>query len=205
MGFLCVDTYSLYQGIKKKKSLYSKVIKQNGKLLSKTDKTPSNRDNYELGTLDSNGEIVQLAEEEDNIINRIEKKAYKSREALKQNSGITSHNHNDLDEWVDKILDDETLSQLERYRKEFAHRLDSLDRLKRELNNSQPQDIKEMLDTVSKALNSYYKCFQNLLGYTKSQRYIRIRGLRYDSLSRLKLADSISRKEKAKNKQDTST
>ena len=102
-------------------------------------------------------------------------------------------------------MDDEILSQLNKYRKEFAHRLDSLDNLKRELDNRQPQDIEEMLDTVSKALNSYYECFQNILGYTKSEHFLGITGLEYDSLSRLELAESILRRKKAKDCEDAST
>ena len=92
------------------------------------------------------------------------------------------------------ILDNEILSQLAEYRKEFAHRLDSLDNLKRELDIRQPDDIKEMLDTANAALNSYYECLQNILGYTTSQHYLGVKGLRYDSLSRLKLAASILEK-----------
>ena len=207
VGFLCVDTYSLYQGIEKKKSLYSKIIRQNGKILSKVDKTPSNRDNYEfLGMIDSDGEMRPFTlEEKNDFINRHDEEAYKSREALKRNFGINSHKHNDLDEWMNKILDDEILSQLAKYRKEFAHRLDSLDNLKRELDNRQPQDIEEMLNTILKALTSYYECFQSILGYTKSQHYLGVKELRYDSLSRLKLAESILRREKAKDYEDPST
>jgi hypothetical protein len=207
VGFLCVDTYSLYQGIVKKKSLYSKIIKPNGKLLSKTDKTPSDRNRYEfLGCFNSDREIRPFTmEEENDFIEKREEEAYKCREALKKDSGITSHQHNDLDEWINKVLDDRILSQLERYRKEFAHRLDSLDNLKRELEIRQPQDIQEMIDTVSVALNSYYKCFQNILGYTKSSHYLGVKGLRYDSLSRLKLADSILKKDKPQDYEDPST
>ncbi|MEM8723259.1 MAG: hypothetical protein AAGE84_28900 [Cyanobacteria bacterium P01_G01_bin.39] len=138
-------------------------------------------------------------EEEDNFIKKREAEAYRSREALKKDSGITSYKHDDLDEWKNKILslDDGILSQLAQYRKEFAHRLDSLDNLKRELDVRQPQDIEEMLNTVSAALNSYYECFQNILGYTTSQHYLGVKGLMYDSLSRLKLADHILRKRKS--------
>jgi hypothetical protein len=194
VGFLCVDTYSLYQGIEKKKSLYSKIIQQNGKLLSKTDKTPSDRNRSEfLGCFNSDEEMRPFTmEEENDLLEKMDEEACKSREALKKDSGITSHQHNDLDEWMNKVLDDKIFIQLQKYRKEFAHRLDSLDNLQRELEIRQPQDIQEMIDTVSVALNSYYKCFQDILGYTRSQHYLGVKGLRYDSLSRLKLADSIN-------------
>ena len=96
-------------------------------------------------------------------------------------------------------MDDEILSQLDKYRNEFAHRLDSLDNLKRELQNRQPKDIEEILNIINTALNSYYKCFQNILGYTKSQHYLGVTGLEYDSLSRLKLAESIIKKKKLNN------
>lgn len=207
VGSLCIVTYSLYQGIEKKKSLYSKIIKQNGKLLSKTDKTPSDRNTYHfLGVFKSNGEMRPFTlEEENNLIEECEEEAYKSREALKRDSGITSHKHIDLDEWKNKILDDKILSQLAQYRKEFAHPLDSLDNLKRELQIRQPKDIEEILNTVNTVLNSYYKCFQNILGYTKSEHYSGVTGLEYDSLSRLKLADSIIEKEKAADFRKSST
>jgi hypothetical protein len=207
VGFLCVDTYSLYQGIEKRKSLYSKIIKQNGKLLSKTDKTRSDKNTYEfLGCFNSDEEIRPFVMEEKNdFIEKMEEKAYKCREALKKDSGITSHQHDDLDEWINNVLDDRILFQLEQYRKEFAHRLDSLDNLKRELEIRQPQDIEEMIDTVLVALNSYYKCFKNILVYTRSQHYLGVRNLRYDSLSRLKLADSILKQEKPQDYEDLST
>lgn len=205
VGFLCVDVYSLYQGIEKKKSLYSKVIKQHGKILSKTDRTPRDRNTYSfLGTIDSE-EIKRefTSEEENDFIKRLEQEAYNSREKLKLESGITSHKHEDLDQWVNKILDDETLLKLSQYRKEFAHRLDSLENLKRELQFRDPQSIQEMLNIVSVALNKYSKCFQTILGYTKSQQYSGIKGIKYDSLSRLKLADKIIRQRKA-NKENSS-
>lgn len=198
VGFLCVDTYSLYEGIEKRKSLYCQIIKNNGRLLSKTDKTPSDRNTFEfLGFIDSNLEERPFTlEEKNDFIKKYEEEAYKSREALKRDSGIISHKHNDLDEWKNKILDDEILSQLDKYRNEFAHRLDSLDNLKRELQNRQPKDIEEILNIINTALNSYYKCFQNILVYTQSQQYLGVKGLKYDSLSRLKLAESIINEEK---------
>ena len=204
---MCVDTYSLYQGIAKKKSLYAKVIKQNGKLLSKIDKTPSYRDTYTSSYIvSSDGRKRPLTQDKKNHLNnRSERKANESGEALKQNYGITSHKHDDLDKWISKIPDDGILPKLEQYRNEFAHRLDSLENSKRELQNRQPQNIEEMLDTISEVLNSYFQCFQNLLSYTTSQHYMGIEGLRYDSLYRLKLADNLFRTEKSKNNQNSST
>ena len=157
--FLCIDTYSLHQGIEKKKSLYSKVIKQNGKLLSKIDKTPSERNTFtSLGTIGSDGIKRPFSSEEENdFIEQFEQEAYNSRKELRNNSGITSHKHDDLDEWINKIIDDETLSQLAQYRKEFAHRLDSLENSKRELPNREPHShsIEKMLDIVSIVLTKY--------------------------------------------------
>ncbi|MDJ0727732.1 MAG: hypothetical protein QNJ38_21735 [Prochloraceae cyanobacterium] len=117
VGFLCIDTYSLHQGIEKKKSLYSKVIKQNGKLLSKIDETPSDRNTFTfLGILGFDGVKKPFSPEEENdFIEQFEQKAYNSRKKLRNNSGITSHKHDDLDEWINKIIDDETLSQLAQY------------------------------------------------------------------------------------------
>ncbi len=204
VGFLCVDTYSLHQGIEKKKSLYSKVIKQNGKLLSKIDNTPSDRSTFTfLGNIDSDGvERPFSSEEENDFIEQFEQEAYNSRKELRNNSGITSHKHDDLNEWINKILDDKILSQLDQYRNEFAHRLDSLENLKRELPIRHPQSIEsieQMLDIVSIVLTKYNDRFQTILGYTKSQHYLGVKGLKYDSLSRLKLADSMIQRKKLNN------
>ena len=203
VGFLCVDTYSLHQGIEKKKSLYSKVIKQNGKLLSKIDNAPSDRSTFTfLGNIDSDGvERPFSSEEENDFIKQFEQKAYNSRKELRNNSGITSHKHDDLNEWINKILDDKILSQLDQYRNEFAHRLDSLENLKRELPVRHPQsiEIEKMLDIVSIVLAKYNECFQSILGYTNSQPYLGFKGLKYDSLSRLKLADYIIKRKNSNN------
>ena len=58
-----------------------------------------------------------------------------------------------------------------------------------------------MLNTVSTALDSYYKCFQDILKYTKSQHCLGVRGLQYDSPSRLQLADSILKRKKVEDYQ----
>ena len=64
--FLCIETYSLHQGIEKKKSLYKKVIQQHGVILSKVDKTPINRDNIEfLGIVESDGKQRDATNDEE--------------------------------------------------------------------------------------------------------------------------------------------
>ncbi len=194
VGCLCIDTYSLHQGIEKKRSLYSKVIKNNGKLLSKVDETSRDIKRYTFSYIFcSDGKREFTPEEQREFIERSEERAYKARKESRDNSGITSCKHEDLDEWVDQIQNDTTLSQLDQYRNEFAHRLDSLDNLKRELQfESLNERIKEILDTISVVLVKYNKSLNNILGYTKSQHCLGIPGFEYDSLSRLKLWDSCS-------------
>lgn len=165
------------------------------------DETTSDRNKFTfLGIIDSDGVTKPFSSEEENyFIEQFEQEAYNSRKELKNNSGITSHKHDDLDEWINKIIDDQTLSQLDQYRNEFAHRLDSLENLKRELQIRPPQSIEKMLDILSIVLAKYNECFQSILSYTKSQHYLGVRGLKYDSLSRLKLADSMIKRKKLNN------
>ena len=56
---------------------------------------------------------------------------------------------------MDAVVDRDQVRKLEAYRKEFAHRLDSLDNLKKELQMHHPHSMKEMLDVVASILESY--------------------------------------------------
>jgi hypothetical protein len=190
--FLCIEVYSLHQGIEKQRSLYSKVIKQNGKLLSKVDKSPGDEGTYMfLGVIGSHGKRNFTTEEKNNLIDEVEKEAYKSRKKLRDNFGITSHKHNEIDEWLNQILDNDVLAKIAQYRKEFAHRLDSLDNLKSELDIGSPDGVEQILDVVSIVLNTYNCCLQNILVYTRSELFLGVENFKYDSLSRLKLAESL--------------
>ncbi|MEN9520464.1 MAG: hypothetical protein RLZZ381_3052 [Cyanobacteriota bacterium] len=194
VGFLCVDTYSLHEGIEKKRSLYARVIKNNGKTLSKVDKPNINdvKENYDISMVNR----PCTEEEKNTLIEMSEKENYEQRKQSRDLDGITSSEHSKLDEWVNQILDKEVLSELENYRNEFAHRLDSLDNLKRELLDGNPKCIHKMLDVVLKVLTEYEQSLQNILGYTKSLHCFGITNFHYDSLSRLKeyeLGQSISK------------
>lgn len=187
MMFLCIETYSLHQGIEKKKSLYKKVIQQHGEILSKVDKTPINRDNIEfIGIVESDGKQRDATnDEEDEFYELFNEKAIKSREELRNNYGISSKKHEDIEEWLEQLPNKDVIDQLEIYRDDFAHRLDSLDKLKRELEPPNPQQIEKMINTVSTVLEIYKNCLQKIIVYTTSEPFLG-RKLIYDSLSRLK-------------------
>ncbi len=193
--FLCVDAYSLHQGISKKRSLYSKVIRQNGKLLSKVDKTPRDRNAYMfLGVIGENGKVDTTSEWEDQLIQGMEKKAYEDRKKTRDDFGISSQKHNEIDEWLDRILDKDIESRLNSYRDEFAHRLDSLEKMMLEIKAvNKPDALEHMLDTVLSALNAYQHALQKILLYTKSLQYQGVGNFEYGSLSRLKLANRYSK------------
>lgn len=200
VGHLCVDVFSLHQGISKKKSLYSQTIKNSGNILSKVDKIPSDPDSYIfVGIAMPDGSIEEFTEQDKKYaIQQAEREHIKSKKELRDRKGITSSKHKDLDQWLDKILDNEIITELAEYRKYYAHRLDSFDNLQRELEFKQPQDIEKMLDNVSAVLVAYKKCLQNILSYTRSEYYLGRNGIRYISLSHLMLAKRVLRKKQRK-------
>jgi hypothetical protein len=182
--FLCIEVDSLHKGIEKKSSLYSKVIKQHGKLLSRVDKTPINENSImwvELQEFSS--------EEKSHLIKGIEERAYTSRKEVRDAYGITSHKHDELDDWLSQLSDSDTLSKLADYRDTFAHRLDSLKNLKLELAPVSIAEVKQMLDVVSSVLNTYKFHLEKILLYTTSAQHMGIKNFQYDSLSRLELAE----------------
>ncbi|MDD1413622.1 hypothetical protein MEN41_02800 [Dolichospermum sp. ST_con] len=187
--FLCIEVYSLHEGIAKKRSLYSKVIRQNGKLLSQVDKTPGDENSYQcLGIIGSHGKRDCTTEEKNDMI---QKEEYKNREEIRDNSGITSHNHDEINEWFNQVLDEDILSTLNEYRQKFAHRLDNLENLKLEQNIGSPDNVEKILDVVSTVLDKYKCCFQDIIVYTRSELFTGFDHFEYDSLSRLKLALSL--------------
>jgi hypothetical protein len=196
VGFLCIDTYSLHEGIAKKRSLYARVIKNNGKTLSKVYKPNINdvRENYDISMVDR----PCTEEEKNTFIKMREKENYELRKQSRDLVGITSSEHSNIDERANQILDERVLSELENYRNEFAHRLDSLDNLKRELpcRKPKPKCIQKMLDVVLKVLTEHEQDLQNILSHTNCPVYLAKPNFHYDSLSRLKqyeLGQSISK------------
>ncbi len=186
--FLCIDTYSLHQGISKKKSFYSKIIKQYGNQVVKTDKsaTVASEELIHLGILGDSGMEEASADYLNYFIEAANKRAVSSRETLRKAVGVKSNQHSDMDEWMSKVADEEQIKKLSAYRKEFAHRLDSLEKLKKEFGVHHPHRMKEMLDVINSILSSYKVCFRDILAYTSSISYSGATGLRYDSILRIK-------------------
>ena len=196
---LCVDTYSLHRGIAQKKSLYLNVIKQQGKLLSKVNKTPLERDRNNLSWIGDDGKERECTKEEaDWMTKKFEKYVYESRKELRDSGGITSYKHEDLDRWMSRVVEDNVVAQLASYRDDGAHRYDSLKKIKQQPEAPNPKLIREMLNTVQTILESYEKSLQTLLGYTKSQYYTGLECYKYDSLSRLKLADKVIKQRRSR-------
>jgi hypothetical protein len=77
------------------------------------------------------------------------------------------------------------------FREDFAHRLNTLEKLRRELYPSNPNEIENILNILLNVLCKYRNFLQNILGYTKSNKHSGIIDFEYDSLSRLKLSESI--------------
>lgn len=184
--FLCIDVYSLYQGVQKKKSLYARVIKNCGEALMKVDESTVDPDTFtDIGMLTSGGWRESSDEEKKERLQSISKEELRSRKEMRDNVGPKSYRHPEMDEWRDSILESETVSKLQQYRDKFAHRLNSLDNLKEELMVNSSNSIKDMLNTVCDLLNSYKSCFQDVLGYTTSDYYEGIE-TEYISLSQMK-------------------
>jgi hypothetical protein len=189
--FLCIEVDSLHKGIEKKRSLYSKVIKQNGNLLSRVDKTPMDENSIMWIDATTSGKEIQefSAEEKNCYTKKMEESEYTSRKEVRDAYGITSPKHDELDDWLSQLSDDETLSKLADYRDAFAHRLDSLEKLKSELAPVSIAEIKQMLDVVSSVLNTYKSCLTKILLYTTSEHCMGSTDFEYDSLSRLEFAE----------------
>jgi hypothetical protein len=178
--YLCVDVYSLHQGISLKKSLYKRIIKNNGSILSKVDKT----EHYKAEDIITSPETTDKERVE--AAKFANQEGLQARKSLQQNSGITSPKDCDLDQWLESIQDEGLVQELNSFRQEFAHRLDSLDNMDRELKLPSYEDIDQRLSVVSKVMENYKKRLQDILGYTNSTLYEGYVGIEYDSISRLK-------------------
>lgn len=184
--FLCIDVYSLYQGVQKKKSLCAREIKNDGKAFMKVDKsTIDPKATIYLGHFNSGGRREPSDEEKEEHRQTLSEKALKAREEIKDNVGPKSCRHPEIDEWINSFADEETVEKLLNYRKKFAHRLDSLDNLKEELMVSNPSSIEDMLNTVGDLLSSYKSRFQDILIYTTSNCYEGLK-IKYTSLAQMK-------------------
>ncbi|NJM76737.1 MAG: hypothetical protein HC852_14290 [Acaryochloridaceae cyanobacterium RU_4_10] len=186
--YLCVDAYSLHEGISKKKSLYSKIIKNNASTLSKVDKTEySTAENIiHLGHFASSGKREATHKEKVESAKEINRISFQSRKDIKEDSGITSSKHCDLDQWLEGIQDEESVRRLHDFRHDFAHRLDSLDNIVKELELPGYENIDQRLSVVSTVIEDYKRRLQNILVYTTSCCHEGFVGIEYDSISRLK-------------------
>jgi hypothetical protein len=75
----------------------------------------------------------------------------------------------------------------------YAHRLNSLENLKLELEPANVDSVEQMLNVVSTVLDTYKNCFKTILHYAKLEQFLGIRSFTYDSLSRLKLAEPYTK------------
>ncbi|TVQ41950.1 MAG: hypothetical protein EA365_16295 [Gloeocapsa sp. DLM2.Bin57] len=184
--FLCIDTYSLYEGIQKQKSLITKTIKNNGKVLSEVSKVDDTI--ICAGIIDENGNKRKPNPEEEKFIaEKVREDLFNKRKKARDTYGITSPKHEDIEKWNQSILDKDTLEQLENYRNEFSHRLNTLERIKIEadINNNKFHTIKDRLILVKTLLDKYQLHFKSILLSTKAEYHLPAM-IGYDSLSRIK-------------------
>ncbi len=179
--FLTIETFSLHEGIAKKNSLLSSSIRDSGVLLTKVDKSDSvSTSNFTyLGDPDNQGEV-------DSIIRVLNKKHIDVRKNLKKESGIKSKKHEDIDEWMNSIANNEEIKKLEKLRHDFAHSLDDIEKIENGTSFFNAQYIEKILITIGSILDSYKKRLNELLTYTCSTYHDEIVGGYYDSFSRLK-------------------
>jgi hypothetical protein len=178
--YLCVDAYSLHQGISLRKSLYKRIIRNNDSILSKVDKT----EHYKAEDIITSPETTY--EEKVEAAQHANKEGQQARKSLQQSSGITSSKDCDLDQWLESIQDEGLVQELHDFRLEFAHRLDSLDNIDRELKLPSFEDINQCLSVVCEVLGNYKQRLLDILVYATSVHHGGYAGIEYDSISRLK-------------------
>lgn len=175
--FLCIDTYSTHESILKKKFLFSKYIAGLGKSIIPIDKMPSDPKTYLLPLTWSDQEKEEFIKN-DYEINIAERKRFRDDQK------ITS----DMTEWkkyLITLLKD--VEKLKKYRGDFAHRLDDIEKVKKELSISNSNEIQERINCASRVLETYKISLQSLVLHLTSKSYDGIVDFVYDSLSRLEL------------------
>ncbi len=172
--FLCIDTYSLHKGMEMKKSLYSKLLEQEGRELSKVDKSPIDKSMiFDLGVIVNDAGNITLTDlnAHKKYIDLTNKEMVKSRKELQEKEGIISKNKEDIKAWWERVKPrPETIKVLSKKRDDYAHRLDSLDNIEGEIMPSQKIfiEMQESLSCVREVLTSYDKVLKNILTYTLS-------------------------------------
>ena len=72
--------------------------------------------------------------------------------ALRNGSGFSSSNHQELNKWLESITEEEVFTKLGEYRGQFAHRLDHFKDIKEENKLLPPEALTKILDTVEEAV-----------------------------------------------------
>jgi hypothetical protein len=191
--FLIIDTWSIYEGITKKQSLYTKTIKNNSAQLSKFDKTHHiDESNFtHLGYFNGDNRRDATPDEVNKEIRRANEEQVAARRNLRDSSGLKSKSHDDADKWVKSLLDPEEKKKLSKYRDSFAHRYDNLSKISDirvgflPLN---PEEIQEILDFILDILKKLRERLGEILVYHDSL-FLYKMSLYYDSLARLKQID----------------
>ncbi|MGB0560395.1 MAG: hypothetical protein ACPGVO_01145 [Spirulinaceae cyanobacterium] len=197
--FLCIDMVGLYKAIRKKKSLYSKVIAQNGATLSKVNRSKISEDHFIFidgndaeAFLDEDIEddgcqlINWTQEDKQESIQKFEEEVYSHRKQIRDKFGLTSSNQSNIEQWMDEITDKKTLARIEDYRNNYAHRLDDLSKLKSEFEHLiSIEGMRRILNDISMVLLDYEERFQKILLYTCSDQFLGIDGFEYRSFSEI--------------------
>lgn len=192
--FLVIDTYSLHEGLAKQKSLYARIIQNNGKSLSKVSKSTNDNIMY-LGeiTESDDGKIIHIHDnnQEKEIIRALNKFILQERKLLKNKKGITSENYYDIEKWFNKITCKDSIDILKKYRDNFSHRFDEIEKIKsrQDHNIDIHNDIQEMdriHEITTEILKRYYEALNTLLIYTKATSFLGVTNFKYCSISQLK-------------------
>lgn len=188
--FLCIETFSLYQGLLEQKSLFSKFITAFGKDILSINKTPVDR-NFCIFIDDDNWE-----EEEKKAFTEAEDKRYlEMRKEFRNAQGLKLDTQqklgNVLELWKESFIEPEIIQQLKTYRGEFAHRLDSFAKLDQEYTVTNPSSLQARINCVSYVLEQSKQKIQKLISHLSLEHYEGITGFYYDSMSRLKLLKEL--------------
>ena len=133
----------------------------------------------------SSGRRDASTEEISSSIKIVNKESLENRKTLKNEGGIRSKSHVDIDDWMNSITDDVEIKKLKDLRDDFAHNLDQLEKIKKGEAFYNSSSIEKILNVIDGILSSYKERLNEILVYTCST-YCEGIISRYDSLSRLK-------------------
>lgn len=141
--------------------------------------------------------IEATQEEETRFIRKVNKLSIQARKDLQQTKGIKSSSNDDSDQWLSSIQDEQKISDLAKYRDSFAHRLDSLENLSKELKCPGYTEFNKRLLVVSDVLEKYKEALQIILRYNQSTLYLGTKDVRYNSIQAIKLSTTYINKIKS--------